>query len=470
MFSKLEWHLVLRAATHPGWTCSSLGICPHGSGRPAFGDIVLPDFGILLHWIGHNCNAQGLRIEENLPHEIKICSERLLYRERYMSRRLVQNIHEGRGEAKNLRLAKWLESKQISSLLIPNLEAAGHYHLVHWWGVWDIIFTDLPRFRWKPRCFCYVLVQFDIFLPVLGVVCPSGVVFRFLFLSFMRVLPKCTWRLTFYKVQKQPARSDAFFGTVYILWSFGYICFDFCRFESPFWMPRCYPKIPISGTPSGRLRLPISHTCHPVYGAHEDEVLGGYHWLCLRFWLRHLMLYLFYRQRVVLRSSRMITAVAACDGDLKVCLHEVKGSTTERISRQDRGALACQIVVAVYMASSLNVCHGWMKKQVSETSFIFHFGHPAVAPGWGIFSSPYCNRSKLHLDSLSWPSCSPPIDRWLCNCHSDWCRKRSESGLGRFGCPCFQRPGIRRCKGWDWYFETRWRLQRKLSLVSFECP
>ena len=61
-----------------------------------------------------------------------------------------------------------------------------------------------------------------------------------------------------------------------------------------------------------------------------------------------LMLYLFYRQRVVLRSSRMITAVAACDGDLKVCLHEVKGSTTERISRQDRGALACQIVVAVY--------------------------------------------------------------------------------------------------------------------------
>ena len=60
------------------------------------------------------------------------------------------------------------------------------------------------------------------------------------------------------------------------------------------------------------------------------------------------MFYLFHRQRVVLRSSRMITAVAACDGDLKVCLHEVKGSTTERISRQDRGALACQIVVAVY--------------------------------------------------------------------------------------------------------------------------
>jgi len=61
-----------------------------------------------------------------------------------------------------------------------------------------------------------------------------------------------------------------------------------------------------------------------------------------------LMLYLFYRQRAVLRSSRMITGAAACDGDLKVCLHEVKGSTTERISRQDRGALACQIVVAVY--------------------------------------------------------------------------------------------------------------------------
>ena len=96
-----------------------------------------------------------------------------------------------------------------------------------------------------------------------------------------------------------------------------------------------------------------------------------------------LMLYLFYRQRVVLRSSRMITAVAACDGDLKVCLHEVKGSTTERISRQDSGAgvLLPVRLLLLYMASSLNVCHGWMKKQVLEASFIFHFGHPAVAPG-----------------------------------------------------------------------------------------
>ena len=93
------------------------------------------------------------------------------------------------------------------------------------------------------------------------------------------------------------------------------------------------------------------------------------------------MLYLFYRQRVVLRSSRMIKeASATCDGGIKVFLHEVKGSTTERISRQDRGALACRLLL-LYMAKSLNVCHGWMKKQVLEASFIFHFGHPAVAPG-----------------------------------------------------------------------------------------
>ena len=98
------------------------------------------------------CNAQGLRIEENLSHEIKICSERLLYRARKMSKRLVQNIREGRGETKNLRLAKWFQ------LFNSNLEAAGHYHLLHRWGVWDIIFANLPRFRWKPRCFCYVSV------------------------------------------------------------------------------------------------------------------------------------------------------------------------------------------------------------------------------------------------------------------------------------------------------------------------
>ena len=74
---------------------------------------------------------------------------------------------------------------------------------------------------------------------------------------------------------------------------FGYTRFEICRFESPFWMPRCCPKIPISGAPSSRLHLPISHTCHPVYGAHEDEVLGGYHWLCLRVWLRHCDSYIY---------------------------------------------------------------------------------------------------------------------------------------------------------------------------------
>ena len=199
---------------------------------------------------------------------------------------------------KNLRLAKRFQLKWISSFLIPNLEAAGHYHLVHWWGVWDIIFTDLPRFRWKPRCFCYVLVQFDIFLPVLGFLWPSGVVFRVscscpllqLFLFFIVLFSFCgfcqnvheDWPFTKCK-NNQPVL--AFFVTVYLSWSFGFVCFDICRFESPFWMPRCYPKI--SGTPSAWLHLPISHTCHPVYGAHEDEVLGGYHWLCLRVWLRH---------------------------------------------------------------------------------------------------------------------------------------------------------------------------------------
>ena len=62
MFSKFEWDLVLIAPTHAGWTYGSLGFCPHGSGRPAFGDIVLPDFGNFFHWIGYQCNAQGLRI------------------------------------------------------------------------------------------------------------------------------------------------------------------------------------------------------------------------------------------------------------------------------------------------------------------------------------------------------------------------------------------------------------------------
>ena len=193
------------------------------------------------------------------------------------------------------RICGWptkLKLKRISSLFNSNLEAAGHYHLVHWWGVWHIIFTDLPRSRRKPRCFCYILVQFDIFLPVLGFVWPPGFVFPVSFSCpfAKKCMKECyVRRLTFYKVQKQPAPIQC------VLWNCGSFWMYFlslslyiisCRFESPFWMPRCYPKFPISGSPSGRLHLPISHTCHPVHGAHEHEDLGGYFWLCLRVWLR----------------------------------------------------------------------------------------------------------------------------------------------------------------------------------------
>ena len=71
------------------------------------------------------------------------------------------------------------------------------------------------------------------------------------------------------------------------------------------------------------------------------------------------MLYLFYRQRVVLRSSRMITGAAACQGDLKVCLQEIQGSTTERISRQDRGSCLSDFCILLY--NLLHVYHGWIK-------------------------------------------------------------------------------------------------------------
>ena len=128
-----------------------------------------------------------------------------------------------------------------------------------------------------------------IFLPVLAFVWPSGFVFPVsCSCPFAKKCMKECYvrRLTVYKMQKQPALIRCILWNCLSLQSFGYICSHFCRFESLFWMPRCCPKFPISGTPSGWLHLPISHTCHPVYGAHEHEDLGGYYWLCLRVWLR----------------------------------------------------------------------------------------------------------------------------------------------------------------------------------------
>ena len=76
---KFESVFVLIAPTHAGRTCGSLGFRLHGSGGPAFGDIVLPDFGDFFHWVWHHGNAQGLRVSENLSHEINIYWENLLY-------------------------------------------------------------------------------------------------------------------------------------------------------------------------------------------------------------------------------------------------------------------------------------------------------------------------------------------------------------------------------------------------------
>ena len=65
---KFESVFVLIASTDAGWSCGSLGVRPHGSRCPTFGDIVLPDFGDFFHWVWYHGNAQGLRIEENLLH------------------------------------------------------------------------------------------------------------------------------------------------------------------------------------------------------------------------------------------------------------------------------------------------------------------------------------------------------------------------------------------------------------------
>ena len=276
----------------------------------------------------------------------------------------------------------------------------------------------------------------------------------------------------FTKSAKQPAPIRCvLWNCLSRLWSFGYICFEICRFESPFWMPRCYPKFPISGTPSAGLHLPISHTCYSVYGAHKDEDLGGYYWLCLRVWLRRRDSY--FDALPLLPPAR--SATFQPNDHRSCCLWRWSQGVLTWSQRLYHGenlatgqGCSCLSDFCIQRVPRLD------KEKVLETFFIFslffHFDHPAVASGWGIFTASCCNRSKLHLDSLSWPFCSPSVDRWLCSCHTDWWRERSESELGRFGCPCFQRPGIRRRKGWDWYFESRWRLQRKLSLVSLECP
>jgi len=66
------------------------------------------------------------------------------------------------------------------------------------------------------------------------------------------------------------------------------------------------------------------------------------------------ILYLYSRQRVVLRSSRMMTAAATFQqGDLKVCLHEIQSSTTETKWLQEKAFTSHLVATAVSYISVL---------------------------------------------------------------------------------------------------------------------
>ena len=337
MFSSLPWDLVLIAPTDAGRTCSSLGFRPHGSGRPAFGDIVLPDFGDFFHWIWHQCYAQGLRVSENLSHEIKICWERLSYRARKMFKKLAQTICEGRGETKNLRLFPLclFRTWKLQAITILYIGGAS--------GTSSLLTCqeldgnqDASAMLWSNL-----------------IIWPSGFVFRVsCSCPFAKKYMKECYvrRLTFYEVQNNQPRSDAFFGTVD---PFGCVFFWFPADLNP--LSGCHDvtlsfpsQEPLPADYTFRSATPAilctEHTNMKIWVDIIGYVCGfGYAIVIPTF-----MLYLFHRQRVALRSSRMITAFATRDGDLKVFLHEVQGSTTERISRQDRGAVVSQIVVTVY--------------------------------------------------------------------------------------------------------------------------
>ena len=150
-------------------------------------------------------------------------------------------------------------------------------------------------------------------------------------------------------MQSNQPWSDAFFGTVYLydlLGRFALISVDLNPLSGCHDVTLSFPsQEPLPADYTFRRATPAilctEHTNMKIW----VDIIGyvcafGYAIMVPTF-----ILYLFHRQRVALRSSRMITASATCDGDLKVFLHEVKGSTTERISRQDRGAFVCQIVV-----------------------------------------------------------------------------------------------------------------------------
>ena len=130
--------------------------------------------------------------------------------------------------------------------------------LICFFRFWVLMFMIFWRLTFGFRLSCFLFVSFA----------PDVFVFRCL-VFFMRVFPKSAWRLTLYKVQKQPAPIRCVFWKCGSFWMYLLYIIS-CRFESHFWMPRCYPKFPISGTPSSQLHLQISNACYPVYGAHED--------------------------------------------------------------------------------------------------------------------------------------------------------------------------------------------------------
>ena len=140
--------------------------------------------------------------------------------------------------------------------------------LLHFGAIWYFSsgFGLCLTFRCRLSCSCLLLPLF-LFFAVLFSLC----------VFYQKVHED--WPFT---KCKTTSPGPMFFGTVYLLWSFGFVCSDLNPLSGCRDVTLSFP----SGTPSGWLHLQISHTCHPVWGALEDKVLGGYYWLCLRVWLR----------------------------------------------------------------------------------------------------------------------------------------------------------------------------------------
>ena len=148
-------------------------------------------------------------------------------------------------------------------------------------------------------------------------------------------------------------------------------------------------------------------------------VVGYFTALCYGVVIPSCFFYVFSRQYLVLQNSQMTGSAAAhLSGDLRICLYEIRGKSTEKVSRKDENFTRRLVATAAAYISVL--VRGPVRVRIEDGIAIVNFDQ-GVARKRILSVSPCSKTSKASTSNPSlWFVVSLPSCRWRWTFRTRW--------------------------------------------------